>query len=255
MDELPPRSPFGDASPERENKPAPERVPVFNLPGAILATLALLALIYAAQALLLSAAAAEWLTLTFGFLPLRYVYPLSEQGWAWLWTPVTYSLLHGSLEHLAFNGLWLTAFGTPVVRRIGTLRFVLYWIASAAAGAAVHAAVNWGQPSIMIGASGVVSALMGSACRFAFGRSGRAAYHHHAGFQPARLSITEALSQRTVRVFIIAWFFGNIAIAFGLPLFGDFSGTIAWDAHIGGFLFGFLLFALFDPVRGRNRSL
>ncbi|MFN7011078.1 MAG: rhomboid family intramembrane serine protease [Allorhizobium sp.] len=254
MDELPPRSPFGDASPEPQDKPAPERVPVFNLPGAILAALVPLGLIYAAQALLLPASTVQWLTITFGFLPLRYVYPLSEQGLEWLWTPVTYSLLHGSLEHLAFNGLWLAAFGTPVVRRIGTFRFVLFWIASAAAGAAVHAAVNWGQPSIMIGASGVVSALMGSACRFAFGRPGRAAFQHHVGFQPPRLGILEALSQRTVRVFIIAWFFGNIAIAFGLPLFGDLSGTIAWDAHIGGFLFGFLLFALFDPVSNRNRS-
>ncbi|MNL89229.1 hypothetical protein D3C87_2194220 [compost metagenome] len=50
-------------------------------------------------------------------------------------------------------------------------------------------------------------------------------------------------------VFTAAWFFGNLAIALGLPLFGDFAEQIAWDAHIGGFLFGFLLFGLFDPVR------
>ena len=253
MDELPPRSPYGDDSPEGGDNAPPPRVPVFNLPAGILAALALLGVIYAAQSLILSAAAAEWLAVTFGFLPLRYVYPLAEQGLEWLWTPVTYSLLHGSLEHLAFNGLWLAAFGTPVVRRIGNLRFVIFWITSAAAGAAVHAGVNWGQPTILIGASGVVSALMGSACRFAFGSSGRS-IAHYTGFQPARLSIGEALSLRTVRVFIIVWFFGNIAIALGLPLFGDLAGTIAWDAHIGGFLFGFLLFGLFDPVPAGNRS-
>lgn len=253
MDELPPRSPYGDNSPEGGENAAPPRVPVFNLPAGILAALALLGVIYAAQSLILSAAAAEWLAVTFGFLPLRYVYPLAEQGLEWLWTPVTYSLLHGSLEHLAFNGLWLAAFGTPVVRRIGNLRFVIFWITSAAAGAAVHAGVNWGQPTILIGASGVVSALMGSACRFAFGSSGRS-IAHYTGFQPARLSIGEALSLRTVRLFIIVWFLGNIAIALGLPLFGDLAGTIAWDAHIGGFLFGFLLFGLFDPVPAGNRS-
>lgn len=253
MDELPPRSPEGDAAPEGEGHPEQARVPVFNMPSGILVALALLGVIYAAQSLILSASAAEWLAVTFGFLPLRYVYPLAEQGLEWLWTPVTYSLLHGSLEHLAFNGLWLAAFGTPVVRRIGDLRFVVFWIASAAAGAAVHAGVNWGQPTILIGASGVVSALMGAACRFAFGSSGRAV-SHYTGLQPTRLSIGEALSLRTVRVFIIFWFLGNIAIALGLPLFGDLAGTIAWDAHIGGFLFGFLLFGLFDPVPGRNRS-
>jgi membrane associated rhomboid family serine protease len=180
MDELPPRSPFGDSSPEGGDNAPPPRVPVFNLPAGILAALALLGVIYAAQSLILSAAAAEWL-------------------------------------------------------------------------AAVHAGVNWGQPTILIGASGVVSALMGSACRFAFGSSGRS-IAHYTGFQPARLSIGEALSLRTVRVFIIVWFLGNIAIALGLPLFGDLAGTIAWDAHIGGFLFGFLLFGLFDPVPAGNRS-
>ncbi|MBW8322355.1 MAG: rhomboid family intramembrane serine protease [Arenimonas sp.] len=254
MDELPPRSPRGEGPPEGQEDAPEQRVPVFNLPSGILIALVGLGLIYAVQSLLLSGAAAEWLAVTFGFSPLRYVLPLSEQGFEWLWTPVSYSLLHGSVEHLAFNGLWLAAFGTPVLRRIGNLRFLVFWIAAAAAGALVHAGFNWGQPTIMIGASGVVSALMGAACRFAFGTSGRT-LQHHVGYQPPLLSIGAALSLRTVRVFILAWFAGNLAIALGLPLFGELAGTIAWDAHIGGFLFGFLLFAPFDPTPARNGSL
>ncbi len=152
MDELPPRSPNGEGPPEREGDSQPQRVPVFNLPTGILVALVGLGAIYAVQSLLLSNFAAEWLAVNFGFSPLRYVYPLSEQGYEWLWTPVTYSFLHGSLEHLAFNGLWLAAFGTPVLRRIGNARFAAFWIVSAAAGAAVHAGFNWGQPTIMIGA-------------------------------------------------------------------------------------------------------
>ncbi len=253
MDELQPRSPDGEGPYEGREGSTGQRVPVFNLPSGILVVLVGLSIIYAMQSLLLSGAAAEWLAVTFGFSPLRYVHPLSEQGYEWFWTPVTYSLLHGSIEHLAFNGLWLAAFGTPVLRRIGNLRFVIFWIASAAAGALVHAGFNWGQPTIMIGASGVVSALMGAACRFAFGTSGRTV-QHHVGYQPPLLSIGAALSLRTVRVFILAWFAGNLAIALGLPLFGELAGTIAWDAHIGGFLFGFLLFAAFDPSPVRNRS-
>ena len=37
-------------------------------------------------------------------------------------------------------------------------------------------------------------------------------------------------------------------IAFGA------GGAIAWQAHVGGFLAGFLLFPLFDPVRYRHRT-
>ncbi|MDH4440314.1 MAG: rhomboid family intramembrane serine protease, partial [Rhizobium sp.] len=123
--------------------------------------------------------------------------------------------------------------------------FVVFWIVSAVAAVALHAAVNWGEPSEMVGASGVISALMGAACRFAFGgrlRGGPAS----GDSEPPLLSIPAALSDRTVRIFILVWFLGNIAIAVGLPLMGSDSGAIAWDAHIGGFLMGFFGFQLFD---------
>ncbi|MCA1967655.1 MAG: rhomboid family intramembrane serine protease, partial [Rhizobium sp.] len=126
MDELPPRSPRAEEPHEGQDGPPAQRVPVFNLPPGILIVLVGLGVIYAVQSLLLPGAAAEWLAVTFGFSPLRYVHPLSQQGYEWFWTPVTYSLLHGSIEHLAFNGLWLAAFGTPVLRRIGNLRFVIF---------------------------------------------------------------------------------------------------------------------------------
>lgn len=230
-----------------------ESVPIFNLPGGVLLSLALISVIYALQALVFSEDTNAWITFEFGFLPLRYVYPLADQTLAWIWTPVTYSLLHGSFEHLAFNGLWLAAFGTPVYRRIGALRFAIFWVISSAAAAGLHAAVNWGSPSLMVGASGVISALMGAACRFAFGGRQRG-FLQAFGIEPPLLSVPAALADRTVRVFVIVWFLGNVAVAFGLPLFGDYAGMIAWDAHIGGFLFGFLCFRPFDPYSRSMRN-
>jgi membrane associated rhomboid family serine protease len=228
-----------EAGPSREP-------PIFNLPTGILVALGLICGIYALQEFVLSAALNQWVAVEFGFSPIRYLYPLSEQSLAWLWSPVSYSLLHGSFEHLAFNGLWLAAFGTPVCRRIGELRFVLFWIVSSVAAAALHAAVNWGEPSLMVGASGVISALMGAACRFAFGDRQRN-LARLTGLEPPLLSVGQALADRTVRVFIIVWFLGNVAIALGLPMLGADSASIAWDAHIGGFLLGFFCFSLFDP--------
>jgi membrane associated rhomboid family serine protease len=221
----------------------PPRTPVFNLPGSVLVALALLALIYAVQVLVLSNNGLDWLFFNFGFIPLRYVTPLSEQGPQLFWTPVTYSLLHGSVEHITFNGLWLMAFGTPVARRIGTVRFTIFWVLSAVASAALHAGLNWGDATLLIGASGVVSGLMGAACRFAFPPERRVSLPTHLN---PRLSVLEAFHSRTVVVFILFWFVGNILIAVGIPLIGGGSQAIAWDAHIGGFIFGFFLFALFD---------
>ncbi|WP_028744529.1 rhomboid family intramembrane serine protease [Rhizobium mesoamericanum] len=230
--------------PEAEMEPpATPPSPIFNLPGPVLAALILLALIYAVQSLLLSSNGLDWLFFNFGFIPLRYITPLSEQGPQLFWTPISYSLLHGSIEHIVFNGLWLMAFGTPVARRIGTFRFIAFWVLSATASAALHAALNWGEATLLIGASGVVSGLMGAACRFAFPPEQRIARPTHLH---RRLSMVEAFRSRTVVAFILFWFVGNLLIAVGVPLVGDGSQAIAWDAHIGGFIFGFVLFGFFD---------
>jgi len=232
-------------------EPAPrQRQPVFNLPPALVVSVALLCLIYVVQTYLLSEEMQETFLVEFGFIPLRYVVPLSEQDLAWLWTPLTYSLLHGGIEHLLFNGLWLAAFGAPVLRRIGTARFLIFWVLSSTAAAFLHAALNWGDPTLLIGASGVIAALMGAACRFAF-PLGRA-YDRESGHLHPLQSIPASLSNRTVQIFAGLWLAGNVLVAVGITLIGDADQAVAWDAHIGGFLFGFLLFGIFDPVR-RNR--
>jgi membrane associated rhomboid family serine protease len=60
--------------------------------------------------------------------------------------------------------------------------------------------------------------------------------------------LREILRDPRVLVFLLMWFGFNF-------LFGKFSTellgmgqNIAWEAHIGGFLAGFLGFGLFDPV-------
>jgi membrane associated rhomboid family serine protease len=233
---------------EQQVEPVEEQrsPPIFNLPQSLVVTLALLAAIYVIDAYLLSDELRAFVIIHFAFTPLRYVYPLAEQGFDWLWTPVTYSLLHGGVEHVVFNALWLTAFGAPVVRRIGTVRYILFWIFSAAAAAFFHAGLHWGDETLLIGASGVVSALMGAACRFAF--PSRGGYDRTFGHLYPRQTILGSFRNRTVVIFTALWFFGNILVAVGMPLVGAGEGEIAWDAHIGGFLFGFLLFGLFDPV-------
>ncbi|CAN7340743.1 rhomboid family intramembrane serine protease [Neorhizobium sp. LjRoot104] len=227
--------------------------PIFNLPRSLVVTLALLAVIYIVQDYLLDEDMRAYMVVNLAFTPLRYVYPLGDQDLAWAWTPVTYSLLHGGVEHILFNALWLMAFGAPVVRRIGTLRYVIFWILSAVAAAFFHAALNWGNETLLIGASGVVSALMGAACRFAFPE--RRGYDRTHGHLYPRQSILGSFRNRTVVIFTAMWFAGNLLIAFGVTLFGADMGPIAWDAHIGGFLFGFLLFGLFDPLPRRVMTL
>ncbi|MGV1757507.1 rhomboid family intramembrane serine protease [Rhizobium sp. A22-96] len=233
--------------PEPEDPRPQQRVPAFNLPPVILASLALLVIVFAVMNMpSWSDDTLNWIYFTFSFIPARYAFSLSQQGLEWLWTPVTYSLLHGGIEHIVFNSLWLMVFAAPVARRIGTLRYVIFWILSSAASAFMHAALYWGDQTLLIGASGVVSALMGAACRFAFpAMDGRRRSMGQAHLN-LRLTILASLRSRTVVAYIVMWIAGNALVAFGITLAGDSSQPVAWDAHIGGFLFGFLLFALFD---------
>lgn len=226
--------------------PAPirRREPAFNLPSSLVWVLAVLLVIHAVRVFLLPEDLDAELVFTFAFLPARYAMSLAVQGFAWLWSPITYSFLHGSWEHVIFNAFWMVAFGAPVVRRIGTVRFALFWCCSAVAAVALHLLLHWGEIGVVIGASGVVSGLMGAAARFVFAPSG-AIDRQRAHLNP-RLSIGQALANRSVLFFTGIWFVMNLLVGLGLFAIAG-ADTVAWEAHIGGFLFGFLLFGLFDP--------
>src|SRR5262249_48901264 len=123
----------------------------------------------------------------FAFIPARYdLEVLTTESWAvgWgaaVWTFVTYAFIHGNLTHLLFNAIWLLAFGPPVARpfaappvarRFGALRFTIFFLATAAAGAAVPLAANFGSAAPMVGASAAISGAMAAALRFVFQRGG-----------------------------------------------------------------------------------
>lgn len=230
--------------PQHPTPVPPKHEPMFNLPNVVLAMLLLMLAIQVAIDALLSETAVQQLYVEMAFIAQRYVVDASGQGGAYYWSPATYSLLHGGYAHLGLNSIWLAAFGSVVARRIGWIRFLIFWVLSAVASAALFLVFHWGSQSIMIGASGVVSALMGSASRFAFGDRG---FRRDLAHLNPRRSIAQSLSNRTVLAFLIVWFGINMLTAVGFS-FGTGDSVIAWEAHLGGFLFGFLCFALFDPI-------
>jgi membrane associated rhomboid family serine protease len=51
-----------------------------------------------------------------------------------------------------------------------------------------------------------------------------------------------------VLAFLAVWFGVNIIFGIGSIAIGADGASVAWQAHIGGFFAGLLLFSLFDPV-------
>ena len=73
-----------------------------------------------------------------------------------------------------------------------------------------------------------------------------------ARFRRPALPIAQAFRNRTVVAFVAIWFIVNLAFGSGAPSLTGGDNPIAWEAHIGGFVLGLLLFPLFDPIPRRN---
>ncbi len=234
--------------------PSTAREPIFNVPGVLVATLAVLVLVHVLRSLLSQAADVEVLLL-FAFIPARYdTNILANAAWpggigADIWTFVTYGLLHADWMHLLFNSVWLLAFGTPLARRFGAVRFLAFCAVTAAAGALAHLMTHFGQLVPMVGASGAISGAMSGAMRFAFQRGGPLTFGnaHHSYRVPA-LSLVDSFRDPRILAFLAVWFGLNLLFGMGsISLTGN-EQPVAWQAHVGGFLAGLLLFSWFDPV-------
>jgi membrane associated rhomboid family serine protease len=167
------------------------------------------------------------------------------------WTLLSYAFLHAGWEHAIFNGLWMLAFGTPVFRRFGGGRALLFLAAATAAAAVFHALLNAEEALPVIGASGGVSGLTAAAVRFVLPGGGPLDLGE-AHLRPAP-PLAVALADGRVLAFLAIWFGVNLLAGLGLPLAGDLDQNVAWEAHVGGFLAGLALFPLFDGRHGPAR--
>jgi membrane associated rhomboid family serine protease len=224
----------------------------------VVGVLAVLVLIHVVRAYALPPEADHRFLWTLAFIPARYrwdrLFAAGWEGWS-LWTFVTYAFIHADFMHLTFNSVWLLAFGSAVARRFGSSRFLSFYLLTAAAGAVAHLFTHLGDLQPMIGASASVSGTMGAASRFAFQRGGpldpwrvegERAYHIKA--EPLLI----ALRDPRVLGFVGAWFGLNLLFGLGsLSIIGE-DQTIAWEAHVGGFLVGLFMFAIFDPAHAHD---
>ena len=254
------RSACGDADKRLtgpcHRNPKVQREPLFNIPSVIIALIVALAAIHGIRTLVLSDDQNIEFLLTFAFIPLRYDASIVPGGalpggfGADVWTFVTYSLIHADWTHFGVNSVWLLPFGSALARRFGTVRFLAFFAVTAAAGAGLHLATHAGEQFPMIGASASVSGAMAAAMRFAFQRGGPLNMMRTGDDEDYRvpaISLVGMLTDARILIFLGVWFAINIIFGVGsFPITGG-EQPVAWQAHIGGFLAGLLLFSWFDP--------
>ena len=244
-----------DFQPERPAEQEGRREPILTLPGALTVYVLLIGFIH--LRVLLPPELENWTIEVFGFIPKRYDSTLLDISFpggegAKVWSFVTYSLLHGNLSHIIFNVLWLLPFGSALARRFGALRFFMFMAVTAAAGALAHLVTHEHAVVPMIGASASVSGTMAAAIRFAFVQGSFLSFSRgdaDAAAKVPALSLLDALRNGRVLGFLAVWFGVNIVFGVGSIAIGMDGASVAWQAHIGGFVAGLILFSLFDPAR------
>jgi membrane associated rhomboid family serine protease len=217
--------------------------PVLFLAPVVTALIALCAGLFLLQTYVLGYAANITLSMQLAFIPARYSAGGMPLNFGFLVSPLGYSLLHASFAHLAINMVWLAAFGSPLAARIGGRRFLLFWAATAVGASLMHFLVYPYSAVPLVGASGAISGMTGAAARFSFRTSGGGGVRSFIG---TPLSVGASLTDRTVLTFIGIWMAVNLATGLGWPSGQADGSSIAWEAHIGGFLVGFLCLVFFD---------
>lgn len=161
---------------------------------------------------------------------------------------ITYSFLHGDMSHLFVNLLTMLAFGTISAWRLGAAKFFLFCAVCSVAGALVHLFSHWGEPVPMIGASAIVSGQMAVAARFLDKKNSFSLARGVGARALEPMSVRQMMHSRTALVFLGIWIAINLFIGLGGGLMGGSLNSIAWQAHFGGFLAGFLLFPALDKL-------
>lgn len=146
---------------------------------------------------------------------------------------LTSMFLHGGVGHVLFNMWFLWIFGNNVEEAFGRLRYILMYIVGGVAATMAFVAVNPDSTIPLVGASGAIAAVLGS----------------YAVLFPGHRVLS-----------LLGWFVVPVPAALFLGLwfvaqFGLGGTNVAWEAHAGGFAFGFALTLLFRRRLLRRVSL
>lgn len=139
-------------------------------------------------------------------------------------TFITYSFLHGDIFHLGGNMLFLWVFGDNVEDAMGHVKYLIFYMLCAVAGAAFHGFVDPNSQVPLIGASGAI-----------------------AGIVAAYLMLHPRVKIWVIVLMRIPWRIpAYIVLALWILLqfvmfLGGGENQVSWAAHVGGILAGFVL--------------
>lgn len=180
----------------------------------------------------------------FGIVPARQLQAFAEAPFAvGTWIPMFSSMfIHGGWLHILSNMWFLWVFGDNVEDVMGRTRFLLFYLLVGLAGGFAHIVTNAASLVPTIGASGAVAGVLGAYFLY-FSRS------RVLTLVPLLFIIT--FVELPAVVFLLIWF--GLQLINGLAALAGGAATVAWWAHVGGFVAGMIFVRLLSPDRVRVR--
>ncbi len=159
-------------------------------------------------------------------------------------TIFTSMFMHGGIAHIFGNMLFLFIFGDNIENRIGHFRYFIFYILSGILASLAHiysTKITGGNLFVpTLGASGAISGVLGGYLML---------------FPTRRVVVLlfYFLTEVPAIVAIGMWFVFQLISGIGILGAGAQEGGVAYGAHIGGFIAGFLLIRFFAIGRKKFR--
>lgn len=149
-------------------------------------------------------------------------------------TLLTHMFIHGDWWHLLGNMLFLWVFGDNIEDSMGHFRFLLFFLLCGVIAALIHGVVEPQSAYPVIGASGAIAGIIGAYVLL------------HPKVKLLVLLFSRIPLYLPAYIIIGLWLvFQFVSIALG-------AESVAWWAHIGGFIAGMILII---PFRDKNIPL
>jgi len=181
------------------------------------------------------------------YQPCEVVDTCAQTGEDWPLTALTSMFMHGGWDHLLGNMLFLWIFGNNIEDALGHARYLVFYFAGGFAATALQTVVTLSSGTDAdaaipnLGASGAVSAVLG-------------AYLLLLPRAKVLTIIFFILREIPAVAFLGIWFLFQLYSGSASLQRPEEGGGVAFFAHVGGFVFGFLLIKLVQvrsPLRPR----
>ncbi len=148
--------------------------------------------------------------------------------------------IHGGLMHFVGNMLFLWVFGDNIEDRLGHLQYLAFYLFTGAAATMTHWFMDSGSQVPLVGASGAISGVMGAYLLL----------YPYNRIRVLVLFLIITVVQVPAMFLLGAWFLLQLVNGVGSLGLSD-QVSVAFFAHVGGFLTGAVVVAVYKLATGQ----